>query len=230
MPGCIIGGIMFNSKSASTVILLVITIMAWGLAGCQAPAQPAQPAVQPPAPSSPPAATNPPVQQPAATPATATAWAADGVISPGEYQSNKSFGDYELNWNADDQYIYVGMKARTPGWVAVGFDPESLMLHADIVMGYVQDGKLSTADMYSTGQFGPHPPDTQQGGTDDILASGGKTDSGYTSIEFKRKLDTGDKYDKPIHKGLNNVIWAYGSDPQFTIKHMARGSGQIDIQ
>jgi hypothetical protein len=215
---------MVNSHAARTVILLLIIIITWGLAGCQAPAQQAQPAAQPPNP-----AANPePAQQPPATP-TGIVWAADGVITPGEYQSNKSFGDYELNWTADDQYIYMGMKAKTPGWVAVGFDPESKMLNADIIQGYVQDGKLSIADMFSSNLFGPHPPDTQQGGTDDILASGGKSDGGYTTIEFKRKLDTGDKYDKPLHRGTNKIIWSYGSDPQFTIKHMARGSGEIDL-
>jgi hypothetical protein len=157
------------------------------------------------------------------------AWTADGVITPGEYQKNKSFGDFELSWTADDQYLYMGIKAKTLGWVAVGFDPESMMKNADIIEGYVKDGNLSIADMYSSGQFGPHPADTEQGGTDDILASGGKLETGYTTIEFKRKLDTGDKYDKPLHSGLNKIIWAYGSDPQFTLKHMARGSGEIDL-
>jgi len=219
---------MFNSHAARTVVLLLAILLTWAPAGCQSPDQQTQPVSQPPAPA--PAAGTEPAEQPAATAGgNVTAWAADGVITPGEYRSNKSFGDYELWWTADDQYVYMGMKAKTPGWVAVGFDPESMMLHADIVQGYIQDGKLSIADMYSTGQFGPHPPDTQLGGTDDILASGGKSDSGYTTIEFKRKLDTGDKYDKPLHSGTNKIIWAYGSDPQFTIKHMARGPGEIDL-
>jgi hypothetical protein len=215
---------MFSSKAAGTVILLLVILLTLGLAGCQAPTP------QPPPAPPPPAAPAPSTPPPAATPsALGVAWAADGVITPGEYRSNKSFGDYDLNWTADGQYVYMGMKAKTPGWVAVGFDPESMMLNADIIQGYVQDGKMFIADMYSSNQFGPHPPDTQQGGTDDILASGGKTENGYTTVEFKRKLDTGDKYDKPLHSGLNKIIWAYGSDPQFTIKHMARGSAEIDL-
>jgi hypothetical protein len=211
---------MHKCHVARGVILTLIILVSWGLAGCQAPAQQPQPVPQTPADPAP------------ATPVTAAggvAWIADGVITPGEYQKNKSFGDYELYWNADEQYACVGMRAKTPGWVAVGFDPGLMMQDADIVEGYVTDGKLSIADMYSTGQFGPHPPDTEQGGTDDILASGGKTENGYTTIEFKRKLDTGDKFDKPLHSGLNKIIWAYGSDPQFTLKHMARGSGEIDL-
>ena len=222
---------MLNSHTARTVVLSLIILVALVLAGCQAPAPQAPAAPQTPASSTPAPASNPEaVQQPAAAPAVnAVAWAADGVITPGEYPNNKSFGDYELNWSSDAQYVYVGMKAKTMGWVAVGFDPESMMKNADIIQGYVQDGKLSIADMFSSNQFGPHPPDTQQGGTDDILASGGKSENGYTTVEFKRKLDTGDKYDKPLHKGINKIIWAYGSDPVFTIKHTARGSGEIGL-
>jgi len=161
---------MFNSHTARTVVLLLAILLTWAPAGCQSPARQAQPVSQPPAPA--PAAGTEPADQPAATDdGNVIAWAADGVITPGEYQKNKPFGDYELWWTADDQYIYMGMKAKTPGWVAVGFDPESMMKNSDIVEGFVKDGQLSIADMYSTGQFGPHPADTQLGGTDDILAS-----------------------------------------------------------
>ena len=214
---------MSNYRVTGTAALLLVVLLTLGLSGCQAPTQPDQLVAQPPAQPPAAAADN-------ATPAGGVvAWAPDGVITPGEYQKNKSFGDFELLWTADDQYIYMGMKAKTPGWVAVGFDPGLMMQDADIVEGFIKDGNLSIADQYSTGQFGPHPPDTQLGGTDDILASGGKLDNGYTTIEFKRKLVTGDKYDKPLHSGTNKVIWAYGSDPQFYIKHMARGSGEIDL-
>ena len=92
------------------------------------------------------------------------------------------------------------------------------------------DGKLSIADMFSTGEFGPHPPDTQLSGTDDILASGGKVDNGYTTIEFKRKLNTGDKFDKPLIMGINKIIWAYSNEPVLTIKHSSRGSGEIELK
>ncbi len=216
---------MFNYRAVYAVALLLIMLTAWGQTGCQAPQQPPRSASSPSLPA--PAVSTQPADQPAVT--DNVTWAADGVITPGEYRSNKSFDGYELWWTADDTYIYVGMKAKTQGWVAVGFDPELMMQGADIVIGSVKDGKLSIADQYSTGQFGPHPADTQQGGTDDILASGGKSDGVFTTIEFKRKLDTGDKFDKALHKGTNKILWAYGSDPQFTIKHTARGPAEIDL-
>ncbi len=205
--------------------LVAALIIALALFSCQAPSRPEPKSTLPPTLPPPPVST-----QPEGPPVSDNvSWAADGVITAGEYRNTRSFGSYELWWKADDTYIYIGMKAETQGWVAVGFDPESMMKGADIVQGFVRDGALSIADQYSTGQFGPHKPDVEQGGTDDILVSGGKSEGGFTTIEFKRKLDTGDKLDKPLVKGAHKVIWAYGSDPQFTLKHSARGSSEIDL-
>ena len=65
--------------------------------------------------------------------------------------------------------------------------------------------------MYSTGAFGPHTPDQQLGGTNDLIETGGSEASGFTIIELKRKLNTGDKYDKSFTKGQNiNIIWSVG--------------------
>jgi len=209
-------------------LLLCVLIISM-LPACQAPQQSqTPPAVSPPVPPS-----NPPQEQPpaaAATTSPATSWIADGVISADEYQNNRAYGDYTIYWSNDNDYVYIGIKAKTAGWVAVGFGAETFMKNADIIMGSVTDGKLTIADMFSTGEFGPHPPDTQLGGTDDILASSGKFDNGYTTVEFKRKLDTGDKFDKPLVKGINKIIWAYANEPVLTIKHSSRGSDEIELK
>ena len=85
-------------------------------------------------------------------------------------------------------------------------------------------------DMFSTGDFGPHPPDVELGGEDDILLFGGEEEGGYTVIEVKRALDTGDKYDIPIVKGINKIIWAYGLDDTISMKHTVRGYGDTEIR
>lgn len=204
--------------------LIIICILVMLLPACQQPA--AKPAQSP-------STSNPQVSTPAAVQvntSTKTTWIPDGVISPGEYTRTATYNDSQISWSNDDTYIYAGIKAKTKGWVAVGFGAESMMKNADIIEGYVADGKAEVVDMFSTGETGPHPPDTQLGGTNDILEPAAKVDNGYTTVEFKRKLDTGDKYDKPLAKGANKIIWAYGSDPVATLKHMTRGSGEIAIQ
>ena len=157
------------------------------------------------------------------------AWSPDGVIAPDDYSATKDFPDYELHWRSDGQYAYMAMKARTSGWVAIGIGPDSRMRNADVILGYVKEGKTVIYDMFSTGFYGPHPPDAQMGGTDDILEFGGREEGEYTIIEFKRALATGDRYDKELVRGTIDIIWAYGPSDEFSSHHVSRGEGQIDF-
>lgn len=168
---------------------------------------------------------------PAGTPiATASAeWVPDGLISAGEYAGSEIHGNYEVYWKGDGQYVYVGMRARTGGFVAVGFQPGNRMKGADIVLGFVESGQVSVFDMYSTGDFGPHPSDTDLGGTYDVAESGGREEGGSTTIEFKRALVTGDDRDNPLSPGSNRIIWSYGSSDSPTLQHAARGYGELTL-
>lgn len=154
-------------------------------------------------------------------------WTSDGVIKAGEYPNAQKYGDYEIFWKNDDQYLYVGMKAKTNGWVAVGFG--STMKNTDMCFGFVKGGNAALFDLFSS-RANPLPPDTDQGGKSDILAFGGKEEGGFTTIEFKRALVTGDKLDTQLVKGVNKIIWAYGPDDTTGSKHIARGYGEITIK
>jgi len=190
-------------------------------AACSQPQVPSElPSSPPVSPQTPPDSSVPP--QPAE-------WTADGVINDGEYTKVVAYGDYEINWSSDEQYIYIGLKVKTIGWVAVGIQPGLKMKDADMVLGFVEGGEATVSDQFSTGDFGPHKADTELGGTNDILEFGGKEMAGYTTIEFKRALNTGDKYDHPLLKGANKIIWSYGSGDQTTTKHANRGYGEIDL-
>lgn len=182
-----------------------------------------KPAPPPTSPSPPPDTTLPP------SPPAPLKWAGDGIFSVAEYAGVKTFGDFEIRWANDEEYVYIGMKAKTTGWVAVGIQPGSMMKDADMVFGFVKDGKATVYDHFSTGAYGPHSPDTELGGKNDILEYAGKEDGGYTIIEFKRALSTGDSYDQPVSKGANRIIWAYGSDDELKLKHIIRGYGEIDL-
>ncbi len=158
---------------------------------------------------------------------TGTAFLADGIISTGEYAHQQTYGSYELYWSNDAEYIYVGMKAKTTGFVALGIQPGFAMQDADIIFGIVKDGQAEIYDMFSTGTWGPHPLDTALGGTSDITVFGGTEENGYTTIEFKRALNTNDEYDNPLNSGNNKIIWAFGTSDDLNIQHSTRGSGAI---
>ena len=153
-------------------------------------------------------------------------WAADGEIKLGEYENSKKFGNsYEIFWNSDSEYIYVGIQAVTNGWVALGIQPDIRSnTNVDMILGFVDDaGKVSIYDLFYAEYPGLNPRDAVLGGTNDILEPAGvqgadvevsEDEEGvvYTTIEFKRKLNTGDQYDQIIYNGPNTVIWAYGRE------------------
>ncbi len=214
-------GVAFRVISSGfAIVLLIIPV---GLFSCaeEATAPTPEPAPAPtPEPAPPPAPT---------MPEPAEVWAADGIIKVREYTGNQQFGDYRIFWRSDDRYAYIGISAPTTGFVSVGIQPGSRMKDADMVFGFVQDGEATVLDLFSTGDFGPHSPDTELGGTNDILEFGGSEDDGSTTIEFKRALNTGDTYDLALAKGTNKIIWAYGSADGLQGRHAARGYGEITL-
>ena len=156
-------------------------------------------------------------------------WSSDGTITPGEYAGSNTYGEYEIHWHTDEQYVYIGMKAKTIGWLSVGIQPNMKMMDSDMIFGFVKEDKAMVYDLFSIGDFGPHPLDTELDGVDNILEASGSEEDGYTTIECKRALDTGDEYDLRLTKGVIKIIWAYGDDDKLTLKHTSRGYGELDL-
>ncbi len=161
------------------------------------------------------------------TPA-ATGWVADGVVSPGEYANQVDEGSYRLFWTSTADTIRIAMQADAQGWVAVGFQPGSRMKDADVVLGAMSGGQAVVQDQFSTGDFGPHNADVDQGGTDDLMSFGGARTSTTTTFEFERKLSTGDALDVPLGRGAAmQIIWAFGESDDVGMKHGTRGYSEI---
>ena len=178
-----------------------------------------------------PAKTNPPAAQGQAAVLSAQPgeWKPDGVIADKEYAKMQQMGEIEVYSRIDGDKVRMALKAKTNGYLAIGFGPSQRMQDADIILGFVKDGKATVADMFSTGPTGPHPPDDQQGGKNDVTVFGGSNKDGVTVIEFERKLDTGDAKDKVIKTGDNKVIWAISEEAAFSGKHPKRGGGVLKL-
>lgn len=160
-------------------------------------------------------------------------WKADGILGENEYGHELSLagGKLTIYWRNDATYLYMALKGQTTGWVSIGFEPSQAMKDADMVFGWVENGEVKIVDAYSTDTYGPHPPDESLGGSSDILEYAGKEENGVTIIEFKRKLDTGDQYDKAFTPGQKvKFIFAMADSDDFTAKHnVAKGSGEIGL-
>jgi len=75
-----------------------------------------------------------------------------------------------------------------------------------------------------------HTLDEKLGGKNDILELAGTEDKEYTYIEFRRKLDTKDKYDKVFPKtGTLKIVWALGNSDDPNSMHVKRGYGELKI-
>ncbi|MBI4334252.1 MAG: hypothetical protein HY673_23590 [Chloroflexi bacterium] len=159
-------------------------------------------------------------------------WRPDGIISPREYYISRVVddGNYEIHYRSDGVYIYVGLRARTTGWLGVGIEAgEGMgMENASIVFGYVNAGEVKVFDSFGAAKH-RHAPDTELGGKDDVLESGGQEKDGFTVIEFKRLVNTGDKFDIALGVGVHSIIWAYGTNDDSPM-HVARGRVEIDVR
>jgi rhodanese-related sulfurtransferase len=157
----------------------------------------------------------------------------DGQISEKEYTQSKSYdkGNFELHWRIEGDTVAIAMKAKTTGWVSLGISPTVMMKDADMIIAWVEkNGDTKLFDAFSTGEMGPHPPDEKLGGTNDISTYAGTELGEYTTIEFQRKLDTGDKYDRTFPRsGTLKIMVAYGSRDDFAAMHVFRANDTISI-
>ena len=157
----------------------------------------------------------------------------DGRVAPGEYAFNASFegGHFELHWTMLGDRIQLAISARTTGWLALGLEPTKMMQGADMVIGWWNSTTdFQIVDAYSTGLTGPHPPDTELGGTYDILTYLATQENGTTTLELTRLLDTKDRFDHVIRTdGDMHIIWSTSDSKEFDQKHSHKGLGVVNF-
>ncbi len=156
----------------------------------------------------------------------------DGVISQDEYSYSQSTedGKFILYWEpTDENTIFFAMQALTTGYMSIGINPSQRMKDADMYFGWVDsNGSVFMIDAFAVDDMGTHPPDTELGGTNDILDYNGSENAQTTIIEFKRLIVSPDsEYDNAIPMvGEIPIIWAYGTSDNFEVHHgvVSRGT------
>lgn len=132
--------------------------------------------------------------------------------------------DIKLQWKISGTNVDIKVSAPTTGWVAVGFDPSSAMLGANIIIGYVDSSNdAQIRDDYGSGMFS-HSADDD----DDISNKAGTESNGTTQITFTIPLNSGDSQDKILVEGTEyKIILAYGTGDNFTAQHSVRTSVNV---
>jgi len=137
-----------------------------------------------------------------------------------------------LRWSTQPgDVLSVELTGPTTGWVGVGFDPDSVMLNANIILGYVVSTTTTIRDDFGWQVFS-HRADILLGGTDDVTIDGGSESGGETTIEFTIPLNSGDQYDVILTPGNTYpVILARGPDgaDDFSVQHEFAVMAEIGI-
>ncbi len=113
----------------------------------------------------------------------------DGHVGINEYEYELDRGKYILYYTIKRDTINMAVRAEGTGWVSVGWGGYPDMVNFDMVTGGFDatSNKSYIYDVYSTGQYVPAPD-----GSQDITEYMAGEEFGWTTLEFSRKLNTGD--------------------------------------
>jgi len=124
-------------------------------------------------------------------------------------------GSMKMSYRLHQDTFIVSLEAPTKGWLAIGFNDVNNIIHSDLMMLKVQDGKVYAEDQYVKGPQN-NPPDQTQGGTHDLFDLKGEEVGNRTIISFKRLLKNADTLDYQHTVGENFwLIMAYSISDDF---------------
>jgi len=157
-------------------------------------------------------------------------FATAGSLQAAEYDHEVKAQNITFAWKVEGDKLAVKLSAGTEGWVAVGFNPVQEMKGANLILGYVKDGKVTLEDDFGSGE-NSHNSDIKLNGTSDVTLVGGEEKDGRTTIEFIIPLDSGDKNDNKIEvNGETTVLLAYGAGrDSFIPRHKFRTALKINL-
>jgi len=152
----------------------------------------------------------------------------DGLIEETEYRHilNDARTGMTVYWQNDETVLHIGLVAPGTGWAAIGFDPDSRMRGANIIIGAIQDGVLEIEDHFGSSATA-HRSDTDS----DIIQAAGSEGDGMTVIEFALFLASSDEQDAVLVPGTSvSILLAYhATSDHLSVRHTARTSAAIEL-
>ncbi len=120
----------------------------------------------------------------------------DGIISDSEYviaytENLNDNSDMSIYWEHDGENVTIGLVSEGTGWVAFGFTWP--MNNSNMIMGGYAGGTDYCLDLVGIDWL--HANDTDQLGSDDIIACSSTETLTTTTLEFTFPLDSGDVLD-----------------------------------
>jgi hypothetical protein len=148
-----------------------------------------------------------------------------------EYDHKIQLKKMSFEWRVNGDNLDIRLKAKTKGWVAVGFNTEGSMKNANLILGYVKRGKVKISDQFGVRQE-EHIRDIMTGGQNNIFNKKGSESINQTTISFTIPLKSGDQRDFTINPSQETIILlAYGKrNDNFQSKHEFRTAIKVNLK
>jgi hypothetical protein len=135
-----------------------------------------------------------------------------------------------FRWKIEGNLMHGILRAKTTGWVAVGFNPSKGMKDASYVIGAEKDGKVKVENHFGTSERA-HLSNKELGCKETITNAKGRLDGDFTEISFTIPTDTNDKCAKPLSFTQDTkVLLAYGSGKRFTFGHPFKTTMMVNLK
>jgi hypothetical protein len=98
-----------------------------------------------------------------------------GAAGPGDQGYTYKIIDEKMqfDWRINGASLLVKLKADTPGWLGIGFNPTVGMKDATFVIGFVKNGQVTITQQHGT-DLKQHLKDSDLGGSDNMAAAAGR--------------------------------------------------------
>lgn len=141
----------------------------------------------------------------------------DGKIASGEYAKTLKHekSGLTLSWSIVGDTLYMAVQGESNGWLGIGFmaEEDDKKKGADMYLFAMVGGKFTAMDMVQVKRTGAPKLDTDEGGKSSLLAAAGTYAGKTWTVEFSRKLKTGEATDIDITAGKKMlVLLADGAD------------------
>ena len=157
----------------------------------------------------------------------------DGKVNAGEYAKTLKHekSGVTLSWSIVGDTIYIAMQVESPGWIGIGMlaEKDDKKLGADSYIFTMDGGKFTAMDMTQIKRTGKPAEDTDEGGKNSILQSAGTYVNKVWTVEFSRKLKTGEATDMDITAGKKFFLML-AEGPEMSLKEEHKKSERWYIE
>jgi hypothetical protein len=157
----------------------------------------------------------------------------DGKVNAGEYAKTLKHdkSGMTLSWSIVGDTLYMALQVESPGWIGVAMmaEKDDKKMGADSYVFTMDGGKFTAMDMIQVKRTGKPAEDADEGGKNSILQSAGTYVGKVWTVEFSRKLKTGEATDMDISAGKKFFLMI-AEGPEMSLKEEHKKSERWYIE